>query len=242
MVNIMRAVSAILLGLIILVSTCASQMATQGEARIPLKNDTYILPSEILSFRNDIISEYNKNFERYPPQNKLLFSNFILTRSFNSTILVSYYGTIGFSFDESNISNVHVMYANKDQEFIFGGVGFSNKPSFINILFYNDSFNDRNIRYGYVTNVYSLTPYFSRKLAHDYYLLDFALYIQENASLNKIGDLKRLELNKALQKLMNAYQSGDEFQKAKTTVDYYQLAVYDLGYSEESSKKIWKNR
>ena len=182
----------------------------------PLKNNSSILSSEILSFQNDIVSEYNKNFERYPPENKQLYHLFVLNQSFNSTILLSYDGSIGIAFQESKIPNTTLVYLNQSQRTSFLGVPFGGGIYLKDNRFYNVWGH----RYGFSTDVYDLTSDYSKELSTDYYLFDYAQYLKENARLKQIEEKNFQRLNKAAGDLIWIYQSGDELEKPKATIEY----------------------
>lgn len=199
----------------------------------PLKNNSSILSSEVLSFQNDIVSEYNKNFERYPPENKKLYHLFVLNQSFNSTILLSYDGSIGIAFQESKIPNTTLVYLNQSQHTSFLGVPFGGGIYLKDNRFYNVWGH----RYGFSTDVYDLTSDYSKELSTHYYLLDYAQYLKENARLKQIEEKNFQRLDKAAGELIWIYQSGDELEKAKATIEYYQLAE-EVGYPDASASKI----
>ena len=199
----------------------------------PLTNNSSISSSEVLSFQNDIVSEYNKNFERYPPENKQLYHLFILNQSFNSTILLSYNGCIGFAFQESKTPTTTLMYLNQSQYGSFLGLPFGRGFNLNDNRYYNAY----GYRYGFSTNVYDLTSDYLKELSTDYYLFDYAQYLSENAQLKQIGGENLQKLNKAAEELIKIYQSGDELDKAKATLQYYQVAE-EVGYPDASAKKI----
>jgi hypothetical protein len=199
----------------------------------PLTNNSNISSSEVLSFQNDVVSEYNKNFERYPPENKQLYHLFILNQSFNSTILLSYHGGIGFAFQENKTPITTITYWNQGEYGSFLGSPFGSGINLKNNTYYNKDVR----RYGFSTGVYDLTSDYSKELAKNYYLLDYAQYLIENARLEKIEEKDFQRLNKAAGELIRIYQSGDELEKAKATLEYYQLAE-EVGYLDASAKNI----
>lgn len=203
-----------------------------------LKNNTSILSSDILSIQNIVVSEYNKNFERYPPENRQLDSIFVLNQSFKSTIFLSYYGIIGFAFQESNIPAIRILYQNQSQDFNFlGFFGASKGANLSNVLLYNISVNNENYRYGFVTSNSYLTSNNLIDLANNYYLLDYALYLNENAIINQNEEVNLPVLQEAAKELTRIYQSGNKMEMAKATLSFYQLSN-DLGVSDYSAKKI----
>ncbi|MFZ2411487.1 MAG: hypothetical protein WAW23_07950 [Candidatus Methanoperedens sp.] len=220
---------------ILIFSNISLTTATVVENKIyPLENNSYISLSDVLSFQNNLVSEYDKNFRRYPPENKQLSAIFVLNSSFDSTILLSYYGSIGFYFQKSTIPTIKITYLNESQYGTFLGLPFTNYVHISDNTYYNIGGQGN---YAYATNVYDLTSNFSKKFATDYYILDYAYYLKENAHLKQIEEKNLQKLNKSAEELIKIYQSNDEIEKANATIRYYQLAD-DLGIADDSANKI----
>ncbi len=219
----------------------------------PLKDGSSISKSDILSFERNITLEYKKDYEWNPPTNKQLDYLFELKQPTDFITFLSYYGTIGIAIKKNKpiiffgieipwirVTSNYIIYENQSQDFNFlGFFGASKGANVVDIRFYDISINDENYKYGYVTNVSYLTPDLSRFLALDYYLLDFADYVQKNASLNKINKEKQRQLEDLFNKYQMAFQSGDELEMALYREKFYHFAVYEMEESDEGAKKIW---
>ena len=197
-----------------------------------LENNSTISASELLSYQNYFISEYNKNFKIYPPENKQLYGIFLLNSSFNSTIFVSYYRSVGFLFQKNNTPTTNIIYLNKSQmgiSFPFWKLSFRG-----NVVFHQDNMDDKLF---FIVDINYLNKEYLRKVVNRHYLLDYAKYLSENATLNKIevGNLQKL--NKAKEELNNICQTSDEIGCVKANLEYHQLAD-DLHVGDASSKKI----
>ena len=203
------------------------------------QNDIYILEknstisaSELLSYQNYFISEYNKNFKIYPPENKQLYDIFLLNSSFNSTIFVSYYRSVGFLFQKNNTPTTNIIYSNKSQmgiSFPFWKLTFRG-----NVVFHQDNMDDKLF---FIVDINYLNEDYLLKVVNRHYLLDYAKYLSENATLNKI-DVETLKiLNKAKEELNNICQTSDEIGCVEANIKYNQLAD-DLHAGDASSKKI----
>jgi len=219
--------------ILIILNGVSANVITKDEI-YPMKDNSSISLSQIVSFQKDIVSEYNKDFERYPPENKQLYHIFILNQSFKSTILLSYYGGIGFFFEESNISEAKFGYLGKNQSGTFlSGIPFSEG----NIIEYNTWWDINGNSYGLETDISTLDTSYSRQLALNYYLHDYARYVTENARLKQIEQVNLQKLNNSLEELKRVYRSGDDLEKVKVTIQFYQLAE-DVGFPDSNVKKI----
>lgn len=249
--QVMRNIVVSLALIIALINIISISMA--NDTIFPLKNGSSISSSDILSFVGNITLEYGKDYEWNPPPNKQLDYLFDLKQPTDSITFLSYYGTIGIAIKKSKpiiffgieipwikkIDN-YIVYENQSQDFNFLGIFSTSKgANVIDSRFYNITIDNENYKYGYVTNVSYLTPSLSRYLALDYYLLDFADYIQKNASLNKIDKEKQCQLEDLFNKYQIAFQSGDELETALYKEKFYHFAVYEMGNSDEGARKIW---
>lgn len=201
-----------------------------------LENNKTISQVEILSFEREIISEYNKNFERFSPENKQLYYLFVLSQSFNSTIMLSYCGNIGYVIQESNYSDVEIIYLNQSNSGGMFGLPFGKECYLEDIVFYGWH-PASDYRYAYISNIDDLITESPRELALYYYRLDYARYLEINASLNKLEEEKRKKLREAFNEIILASQTGNKDAELNATIHYFWLAE-DLGISDDSAKKI----
>ncbi|MFZ1897875.1 hypothetical protein [Methanoregula sp.] len=199
-----------------------------------LEDGSNVSQSKLLSFQDDVVSEYNKNFERYPPENKQFYSDFILNSSFSSEIDLTYYGEALFCFGYKNTTTpTHDFYyiGKNDTKQACGIVVFSPDLYMINMSLVFSDFDARS------TNVNNLTHDTARQWASDFYEEDYSYYILDNASSSQRSDPNYNNLIEAAKNLHEIDQTGSELDRENATIQYYNLAE-DLGFSDDSARKM----
>lgn len=232
----MRTLLIILFAILILINTSAIPI-TRGIDYNHSARDI------ITSLKDNIVQEYNKNFERNIPENKQLYHLFILHKSFNSTIVYTDYGMLAVFFQESNHPNANstiIHLPNQDQPINLFGTVFSK------YIYMNDLrlYNIKGYRYGYETNIYDLSSNFSNisiDLANDFFDLDNQRYYETKGRLEQIEASKLEELNKTGEEFIRAYQSGDVIAKANAKNRFFQLAER-LGIAEPNANRDFATR
>jgi len=208
----------------------------------PLENNKNISQAQILLFESNIVSEYDKNLDWNRPEIKQLYHLFVLNGSFNTTILLSYYGSIGFVIQKSNNTNCSVTfnYLKQNGRGSIFGLPFQQGDYLNNIRFYGP-YDYYNYRYAYISNVSDLTLSTSIDLARDYLDLDYMRYYEEKAKLEQIEASKLEELNKSGEEFIRAYQSGDAVEKIDVKNRFRALSER-LGIAEPIAKKNFEVR
>lgn len=188
---------------------------------------------KVQSFQNEIISDYNKNFERYPPNNKQFYGDFILNSSFNSAIGLTYYGEVVFCFGKPYTNRNNFVYIGKNDTKSICLLSFSPGTKWADFIEVSPVFLGRS------TNVKNLTPELARHWASDFYDADYAHYIVDNANSNQNNESND-KLNAAYDQLSSIYKTGNEIEIEKSTIDFYNLAE-DLNVSEDGARRLVNN-
>jgi hypothetical protein len=217
------------LALIILINISSAQYF--NNMIYPLANNQSISLSDIVNFQNNIVSEYNKNFESIRPENEKLYYLFVFNKSFNSTVILTYYGNVEFVVRESKLPKMRIFYLDKDHSF----------NDYLNDNIFYGRYKFSNYKYDFWYRVDNLTFNTAQTLAHDYFVLDWGSYLDEKAILARI-DAADLEIfNRSVDNLVLAYQSGDPLEKVDARVQVRELAdKYNI--SEPRAKEIFDER
>ena len=180
-----------------------------------LEDGSNVSQSKLLSFQDDIVSEYNKNFERYPPENKQFYSDFILNSSFSSEIALTYYGEALFCFGYASKANTtfhNFDYVGKNDTKNACGVVFSPYMRFagINLVFHGLNAQS--------TNVKNLTPELAKQWASNFYDADYSYYIVDNADSSQNTNTNYNNLTNAANNLVEILRTGTELDKERATI------------------------
>jgi hypothetical protein len=198
-----------------------------------LEDGSNVSLSEIISFQDDVVSEYNKNFERYPPENKRFYSDFVLNSSYSSEIDLTYYGEVLFCFGYANTANTsfhNFYYIGKNDTRHACNLVYLPNPYISNMSLFFSNFDGRS------TNVKKLTHDTARQWASDFYDVDYSYYIVDNAGSSQNINTNYNNLTNAAKKLVEVLKTGTELEKERATIKYYQDAE-EWGFSDESAKK-----